>query len=277
MIIFPTDFSETSAKVFPNALAIAKRAGIGIHIVHFYQVDLGEFHGASNFQFTDIEKNLQEQMDAFLKGLPSDADVELKHSLEIGFPIQGLKRMSSENEKYEFIVMSTQGQRNALEKFFGSIAAEVSVRSDLPVLLIPAGLSPRDYENIVFAANKESVDKKSIKEIRPFVKLYNSTVHFVYVCEKKIDNDDRDEVREKIINILFDNDVPDFPFEIHFVEDNNVMDGINHYIEKKNADLAVFCNINRNFWSSILHRSTTKRMAMNTKVPLLVIHLEQEK
>lgn len=276
MIIFPTDFSETSAKVFPNALAIAKRAGLGIHIVHFYQVDLGEFHGASNFQFLDIEKNLQEQMGAFISSLPGADGVEVIHSLEIGFPIQGLKRLSSESDKYEYIVMSTQGQRNALEKFFGSIAAEVSIRSDLPVILIPAGLEARDYENIVYAANKESVTKKAIDEIRPIIKLYNSTVHFVYVCEKKIDHDDRDEVREKIINILFDNDVPDFPFEIHFVEDNNVMDGINHYIEDKNADLAVFCNISRNFWSSIIHRSITKRMAMNTKVPLLVIHLEQE-
>ena len=276
MIIFPTDFSETSAKVFPNALAFAHRAGLGIHIVHFYQVDLGEFHGASNFQYLDIEKSLKEEMDAFMKKLPKNEEVEVVHSLEIGFPIQGLKRLSTESDKYEYILMSTQGQRNALEKFFGSIAAEVSVRSDLPVILIPAGLEARDFENIVFAANKESVTKKSMDEIRPIVKLYNSTVHFVYVCEQKIDNEERGEVRDKIINILFDNDVPDFPFEIHFVEDNNVMDGINHYIEDKNADLAVFCNISRSFWSSILHRSTTKRMAMNTKVPMLVIHLDQE-
>jgi len=276
MILFPTDFSESSAKVFPNALSFAKKAGLGIHIVHFYQVDLGEFHGASNFQYTDIEKNLREQMDNFIKELPSDAAVEISHSLEIGFPIQGIKRMSSEDDRFKYILMSTQGQRNAMEKFFGSIAAEVSVRANKPVLLIPADLDYRPIKNIVFGANKESVHKESIDKIRPIVKLYGATVHFVYVMEGAIDQNEKDEVREQILTTLFDHDVPDFPFEIHFVEGKKVMDGINHYIESKNAELAVFCNINRNFWRSILHRSTTKRMAMNTKVPLLVIHLKEE-
>nr|MBS0036926.1 universal stress protein [Saprospiraceae bacterium] len=276
MILFPTDFSDSSAKVFPNALSFAKKAGLGIHIVHFYQVDLGEFHGASNFQYTDIEKNLREQMDGFVDNLPTDPAVKVSHSLEIGFPIQGIKRLSSEDERFKYILMSTQGQRNAMEQFFGSIAAEVSVRANKPVLLIPAELDYKPVKNIVFGANKESVHKESIDKIRPIVNLYGATVHFVYVVDRQIDPKEKEEIREKIITILFDKDVPDFPFEIHFIEDDNVMDGINHYIEEKDAQLAVFCNINRNFWRSILHRSLTKRMAMNSKVPLLVIHLSEE-
>jgi nucleotide-binding universal stress UspA family protein len=276
MILFPTDFSEASAEVFPFALDFAAKTGLSLHIVHFYQVDLGEFHGATHFQYTDIEKNLREEMDAFLEKLPKNPKVRILNSLEIGFPIQGMKRLTSDKGKYNYIVMSTQGQRNALERFFGSIAAEVSVRADIPVLLIPAGLEYKPFQNIVFAANRESVHKESVDNIRTLVKLYKSTVHFVYVADGK-EKGDKDEVREKIINILFESDAPDFPFLIHFVEGGEVMDGINHYIDKTDADLAVFCNINRNFWRSILHRSTTKKMAMNTRVPMLVIHLGKDK
>ncbi len=275
MILFPTDFSESSAKVFPFALDFAAKTGLSIHVVHFYQVDLGEFHGATHFQYTDIEKSLREEMDGFLEGLPKNPKVRVLNSLEIGFPIQGMKRLTSEGEKYKYIVMSTQGQRNALERFFGSIAAEISVRSDIPVLLIPAGLEHKSFENIVFAANRESVHKDTIDNIRALVKLYKSTVHFVYVADGR-EKGDQEDIRERIINILFEEDVPDFPFLIHFVEGGEVMDGINHYIDKTNADLAVFCNINRNFWRSILHRSTTKKMVMNTRVPMLVIHLTEE-
>lgn len=264
-------------EVFPFAQGLALKAGLDIHIVHFYQVDLGEFHGATHFQYTDIEKNLKEEMEAFLEKLPKNPKVKLNHSLEIGFPIQGIKRLSSEDKgKYKFIVMSTQGQRNAVERFFGSIAAEVSVRADIPVLLVPAGLEYKPVENIVFAANRESVHKESIDKIRALVKVYGASVHFVYVTDGK-EKGDKETVREKIINALFDSDVPDFPFLIHFVEDDQVMDGINHYIKKTDADLAVFCNINRNFWRSVLHRSITKKMAMNTSVPLLVIHLKEER
>lgn len=275
MILFPTDFSDSSAKVFPYALDFAAKTGLSIHIIHFYQVDLGEFHGATHFQYTDIEKNLTEEMDNFIKMLPKNPRVRIESSLEIGFPIQSIKRLAEKGGKYEYIVMSTQGQRNALERFFGSIAAEVSVRADIPVLLIPSGVEYKHFENIVFAANRESVHKESIDSIRALVKLYHSTVHFVYVADSR-EQGDKEEIREKIINILFEEDTPDFPFLIHLVEGENVMDGINHYIDKTNADLTVFCNINRNFWRSILHRSTTKKMIMNTRVPMLVIHLKEE-
>ncbi|TVR84043.1 MAG: universal stress protein [Saprospirales bacterium] len=275
MILFPTDFSDSSAQVFPYALDFAAKTGLSIHIVHFYQVDLGEFHGATHFQYTDIEKNLTEEMENFLKMLPKNPKVRIESSLEIGFPIQSIKRLARKGGKYDYIVMSTQGQRNALERFFGSIAAEVSVRADIPVLLIPSGVEYKHFENIVFAANRESVHKESIDAIRALVKLYHSTVHFVYVGDGR-EKGDKEEIREKIINILFEEDTPDFPFLIHLIEGEQVMDGINHYIDKTNADLTVFCNISRNFWRSILHRSTTKRMIMNTRVPMLVIHLEEE-
>jgi nucleotide-binding universal stress UspA family protein len=63
--------------------------------------------------------------------------------------------------------------------------------------------------------------------------------------------------------------------KIEYLNDPNVVEGLNTYCEKENADLLILTTQQRTFWRTVVHSSITKEMALNPHLPLLVLHDER--
>ena len=70
--------------------------------------------------------------------------------------------------------------------------------------------------------------------------------------------------------------MPDFSFEIAEVDGETVAEGLNNYIQDHPMDLVVMVNLHRKFWDGLFHKSRTKQMALTTKTPLMVLHMEED-
>ncbi|MEM8583442.1 MAG: hypothetical protein AAGF87_04185, partial [Bacteroidota bacterium] len=68
---------------------------------------------------------------------------------------------------------------------------------------------------------------------------------------------------------------PEFSFEFTEIEAESIHEGLDQYMDASPVDMAIIVTKQRNFWERLFHRSATKELAFNAKVPLMVFHLEE--
>ncbi len=61
--------------------------------------------------------------------------------------------------------------------------------------------------------------------------------------------------------------------DLELVKEENVLEGINDYINSNDVDVLAMAIRKRSLLDKIFNRSLTKKMAYHTKIPLLALHL----
>lgn len=273
-ILVPTDFSDTSRNALCYALELAPK--IGAEIINIVHVFLPETAGEADFipPVAQLMESRQEMLQSFVKDSLSEAGqppCPIKHEVLVGFPGDEITQAS---EEHDMIVMGTTGQSGVLEKIFGSVSSSVSQRAFCPVLLVPHDARFQPIRHIVYASNYESADREMVDKVTEFNKAFKAHIHFVHVRKDKEEASRFSKAKEEIFRELFDEGEPGFAFDVAEVENEDVAEGLSQYAEAKKAELAVMVTRHRSIWQSLLHRSQTKRMALATHVPLMVLHLD---
>lgn len=266
-IIFPTDFSKTSEAAFDFAASFARFLNRSIEIVHYYHPVMNDLSGVDYNLAKELQDMKTEQMEKFVERLNKEG-VEVNTSIQVGFPIQTIVDRSKEDE-VSLIIMSTKGEKNALDRWLGSISSEVSVKARCPVILVPEGEHSAELKNVLYASSHESLNEKSIRKLQNLIQQLGAAVHFLYVAP---DDSEKDNIRKEVIDMLFADGEPNFSFSFHLIEDDEPVDGINTYIKNNTIDLLIMYNVSRSFWQSLVHESKSRKMAFNTQVPLLIMH-----
>lgn len=274
-ILVPTDFSATAkcAMTYAQILA-AKMEGGQIDVVHLYLPataaeypnivpPIPEFVEAREKMLTEF---VEENCKSFEGGVATS--LKVNKNLLVGFPADEIVRISS---GYDLIVMGTTGESDLLDELFGSVSSHVARKAKCPVILVPKGIEFNPIHHILYASNYESADENMVHALLDFNQHFKATIHFVHVREEG--DTEFAQSKEDIFNELFTKGEPPFGFEIEEVEGANVSEALNRYAEEKGINLVVMVARKRSFWDNFFHRSQTKRMALNTKLPLMVLHL----
>lgn len=278
-ILVPTDFSSTARSAYHFALEIAKRKQLPIHLVHCYipETDPAFPYLAINSQeFLDTRREL---INKFRQHTPAPHEggvmttVDVKTEIMAGYPTEEIVRMS-QDPNVELIVMGTTGEQGLAGQLFGSVSTHISRKAYCPVLLVPNGVSYNGLKSILFASSAEAVHDGVLQRLKDLAILFNSSVHFVHVREPN-DTADYQAVEEHIFDFFFGESEPVFAFNMDVINAENAVEGLNKYAKLKRADLTVMVSPRRSFWESILHRSKTKAMALNTDIPMLVFHANE--
>jgi nucleotide-binding universal stress UspA family protein len=271
-ILVPIDFSDAAQNAFRYAV---KLAGIMkpevIEVVHVF---LPETTGEADFipPVVQLMQSRKEMLRSFVADLIAENEAlpyQIEQDTLVGFPADEITQAS---EQADLIIMGTTGQSGFLEQAFGSVSSSTAQRASCPVLLIPHDVTFTPYQHIIYASNYDSANPQTLERLLAFNLYFNAQVHFVHVraSQSKLP----EYTREEIFNRLFADGEPDFAFEIAEVEAETVSDGLTSYAEQSGASLVVMATRQRGFWQSIFHRSQTKRMALATRLPMMVMHLK---
>ncbi|MCO6476288.1 MAG: universal stress protein [Phaeodactylibacter sp.] len=273
-ILVPTDFSDTSRNALYYAIELVKHLEAeSIDIVHVF---LPETAGEADFipPVAQLMESRKEMLQTFVRdslGEAGPCPCPVKHEILVGFPGDEITQAS---EDYDMVVMGTTGQSGVLEKIFGSVSSSVSQRAHCPVLLVPHNARFQPIRHIVYASNYESADQEMVDKLEKFNRPFKAHIHFVHVRREKKESARFAKAKEEIFRELFKEGEPDFAFEVAEVENEDVAEGLSQYADDNKADLAVMVTRHRSIWQSLLHRSQTKRMALATHIPLMVLHLD---
>ncbi len=270
-ILVPVDFSDTSKNAFQFALAYAEKTGAQLRLIHAYNSPLDVANPAMLLTITEQEERINETLKQLVQSLqPSDSKVKVTYEAKLGFAVDEVIKMS-ESPDVDMIIMGTMGEHLAIEKVFGTVSSDVSQQAHCPVMLIPPDIKFSPINDILFASDYSATEGQVLDKILKFAKTFNAALHFVHINNNPEDLSTSPE--ELIFEKVFASKDPETPMYFAEVKDSSVTDGLNHYIHNHNIDILTVVSQKRSFWERIFHKSTTKRMVLNSEIPLLVLHV----
>lgn len=265
-VLFLTDFSDNAKNAIYYGLSLygnepCKFIFLNNFFIPYSSPDVPvQMNDITSENADKLFKLLLEQID---KDFP-----ENDFKFETDFRVGDLTPTTSsivEKEGVDLIIMGTQGASGLTEILVGSRTASVIKNVNCPVLAIPEEAEYEIPTKIVLAID----DELEFSEItlHPLLEIIKKTEAELLVLHIS-DNNKQDKVlNNEKINQFFKNT----KFSYHLIYNEEVLLGIEKFVEKQNASMLGMITHKLNLFERIFHRSITKKMSLHSKIPLLAL------
>jgi nucleotide-binding universal stress UspA family protein len=270
-ILVPTDFSSTADNAVRYAIEIARKSKSKIVLFHAYQLPMT----TSEIQLIvitqeELERESINRLNEEKTKLENAEGKEIKIETKVaeGFLVDVVEEVCKEI-KADLIVMGITGASKVEEILFGSNTIGIVRHTNCPAIIVPHDATFKQINNIVFAADYQKIkDKRSFEQIRNYVRLFNATLHILYIdLPTELISSER-----AIEGIKLENELEDIKHEFHFLEHVDVSKGVNEYVDKVQAEMVMIIPRKHNLLERIFKSSQTKKLAFHSHVPMLCIH-----
>lgn len=269
-ILIPTDFSQNAKRATDYALSLFDSKDLSVTLFYVSYIPYGTADVA--YSVNDIIYNNSKELFKTEQHRINEKFPNLKCSITTHFSIGDVVGEACElesEEKFDLIVMGTKGASGLAEVFVGSRTSAMIRSVKTPVLAIPEAAEFTIPKRILFAANEELIDQTVNLDVLKEIAIQNhSKIDALYISK----NDENKEIIEKFLAYEIDLNFVDIPHDLKMKHGNNVEEALKGYTENNSIDLVAMITTNGKLFHNIFHESITKRVAMHTKTPLLVMH-----
>jgi len=265
-ILIPTDFSYSAKNAYYYALQLYGNTESSFDVVHIYHTSFDPSQPTVLDFSLGIDKIKKENIDKLIDDIPEIIQNDLPENTKInGKVIMGFaaEQLVSLSKEYDVIVMGTTGSHRLADKIFGTISLEVSQKAHCPIFLIPDDSKFIKFKNIVYTCDFEGINPGILDKIVNFAQRFDAQIHFLHISKENESLDLENEIKQLNFPITYSTKT---------IHSDSISDGLNDYVEENNIELVIMATKHRNFWEQILHKSVTKKMAINSQVPLLIYH-----
>jgi nucleotide-binding universal stress UspA family protein len=280
-ILFPIDFSETSVKALHQLIPMAVEWQADIHLVHavFPQYEAMELPVLA----AQATQERLQATNALLENLVDSLETEYANrfvyqprfssSAEIGNPIQVIADVAK-RDGYELVAMGTRGEHNQLDTWMGSVASGVirGVPHTADVLILPEHFTYKGIDTVVFAGSLAESDTVHLLEAARLMEPFSAVIHYVHVLSGT--EDGMNSRLQKLADLL-QHSTPALQVRYATHEAGDSTEGLNAYADLHQADLIVMTTHPKTIWERVFQTSHTRRMALHSKLPLLVLKSER--
>lgn len=275
-ILIPIDFSNNSKNAYQYGHCLAAHFRANLELLHVLSIDtLSEvpyysLHEESIEQYQELLKQFIKKI-ALPPACCDESNVRISEDFSViyGLPDEAIIDKTN-SDSVDLVVMSTTGKDGLLQKIIGSVSRNVAIYGKTPVILIPENVTYRCPRHILYATNHHPDEIEGLKQLVKFAKQFNAFIHIVHVDTT---SSSTEEVREHLESKIFKNGIKNIDYKITTVYANDVLTGLNNYILDNEIDIVAITTIHRPFLKQLFHKSTTKKMAIQTKLPLMVLHI----
>lgn len=264
-ILFPTDFSDSSRNALSYALAVAKKTGAILHILHSieeaYDISLvtPEVHKGINSKVEELFDNLVDEIREKYSDIPLETHIQNGRA---AFTIME----EAQNREADLIVMGSKG-RGGIQKFLvGNTTRELFQRSDVPVLAVPEQQTYSGFDKILFTTAYQDEDLNALEYVVELAKVFDSRVTVFHASEDS-------GLRSRILSRGFKEmarDTIDYEHLAFEKEDSiSFMEAVHSKIQKETTSLLTMVHYQNRF--APFEKNYTKEMSEDIKVPLLVL------
>ena len=261
-ILAPVDFSPASLNALSFAAELARRSSANLIVGTVVQTER-------------VEHDVSSQLDEAILSVRTSFGGKVNCSPEVvvGDLIESIMQMIGDHQP-DLVVMGTKGASGLKEILIGSNTVKVLAKTTVPVLVVPESALFENFHNtgknkIVLATDLDAVDNEKglelLKEIAMLI--IEPKVKVVSIRPKNTELDYMKRLQRDALLGLFH---PEVESERITVFSNNVMSGLNYYLDK-NDDTGLVAMIARDT-GQLIQRHYTREMASHTHYPLLVLH-----
>lgn len=272
-IFCPTDFSDKSLVSMKTAYDIAVKVQGTLVLMHTFHITGKDVSvGFNEKDISQLEYESEEKLNEVIESLidykPS-VNVSFEKIVKQGFAVDEIIRESNRAQA-DLVVLYTKGIHGLAEKVAGSVAGNVLSSTNIPVLIIPAGLHHVDFSHIVFASSFSEEEEGLLNSVLEYGKLFQSKITILHVQENVSIKDRSDAAHYALKNNLLEKGIDQISIDL--IESKHIEDGINKYAKEQNAGLLIMAREKRSFWAKLFNKSSTTKMAHHTKIPLIAMH-----
>ena len=277
-ILFPTDLSESAGNAFKYALLIADKLKANVEVLHVV------YPQGESLDFPVVVAQVTKQkLDAdrvLLKKFVDEGIAQVKTNLqnepsivtalEVGTPVSEIVRIAKQDD-VDMIMMGSRGtNRTRFEKVLGSIAVGVVQKAHCPVVVIPENTKFKNLERLAYASNVLTSDPFELWQTLRLLDVFDPVVHLVHFNYDKEGNPEAYQELEDMESFL-ESRSPNTAVKIHNLPGKQLEDDLNEFIQKEKIDMLVMFQPEHTIWDRLFKKSATKKMAIHSEVPLLVL------
>jgi nucleotide-binding universal stress UspA family protein len=279
-ILYPTDFSNESAKAFQVALELAKKTNDSITLLHVYGVPLPltGFDDPRGIDMTDEMMAAQEQaMEDRMKLFKDELKDRYNNYSSEMVRVSGVLRMgykgpevihTAEEMHASYIVMEVKHFNKKRNFLFGNTTTHILGKSKVPVVTVPEGFQFNGIKKIGYATDLTFNDNAVIARLLDLAAIFDAQVKCFHVHDSNLDTEN------SIIDDFIERYKPEANagrISFQLVDNLNTVDGIEYYIKENDIDLLAVVK-EKKYWLDLFDTSITKQLAFHAKVLLLVYH-----
>lgn len=267
-ILVPTDFSKLSKFALKYAIKIANRLDGSITVLHIITTTRA-------LRFSMLEKmrlsgqNFPEAAALELEKMIRTLSEQYKSARPINFQVvrgayfpstllREARRLHS-----GLVVMGTRGATGITRAVLGSNTNSVIEVSHVPVLAVPEKAEFKGFRNVVYASDLRNLHEE-LETLIPYVERFDSTIHLIHIVPPGTPVD--------IIEIKIEQVLRKFPYKniiTLVLVDIDIDSALDHYVEVSKADVLAMFTHELSFFEKVFDRSTTRKMAFHSRIPLL--------
>jgi nucleotide-binding universal stress UspA family protein len=140
-LLVPTDFGEASERALAYAVALAKRLGADVVVLHAFEIPIVGFPDGAMVATAELTSRIlegaQSGLDRALARHKGD-EVPMRAFVRQGDPWRSVLEAATEFSA-GMIVMGTHGRRGLPRALIGSVAEKIVRTATVPVLTVHAG------------------------------------------------------------------------------------------------------------------------------------------
>lgn len=274
-ILVPTDFSKCSINALKIATQLAIKLRAKIEVVHAFHVpayapmDVMAVDLVNQPILKEQQDEVKKQFTSLINLVPELKDISYSTKTFVA-PTADAIYECTEQDDIDMIVMGTKGEHDAMEKLFGSMSSEVIKSADVPVLVVPENVENFQPKHIGFAADLHEIDNMNrLSVLSLMAKMFDAQINIFHISEENDEESLSEAARERM---FLEGSLKDIDHSFATIYHEEPLEGIMEFAESKKLDMLAMYPRQRKFWDKLIHGSTTKKVVMQIKIPLLTIH-----
>ncbi|MDF9798676.1 nucleotide-binding universal stress UspA family protein [Catalinimonas alkaloidigena] len=275
-ILVTTDYSSDAQNAVHYAAKLAAYFNAKLLLFNAFQMSV---HTSNAFMSPSAVDHMIANNEERLNELGN----ELSQTYNI--KVTGITYVSMVDEELSMLVkkhhvdLVVMGMQNDLteNKLLGNTTTAVIRKADFPVLVVPFGVEFHNIEKILFARDENAIHEKdkSIRLLKEIAEGFKADVEIFHV--EKMPVKQTDELTEEMQEDELEQVLKGTHHAYKMTNATKVADSIVDEIKNYQPDLLVMIPHKGTFMDRLLKRSITRRMVMETQVPLLALSDIREK
>jgi len=257
-VIVPVDFSETSLNAARYATKfLTGHYGVNMILHHVY--DKAE-------EATEITARLEQLKNHLRESGIVKTEILAEQGDDFIDELEKLAR----HRQAELVIMGITGRSPISQSLIGSNTLKMLNTKACPVLIIPQDCIYTDVKNVLLTSDFQDVQANTPSvPIRELLKTSYPKMHIVNVdSEHYVSLTEEYQAEKMKLKEMFQ----DFNPEFYFLGMNDTDEAINQFAGDKNVDLIIILHKDQSIFSKLFVKSHTKKLAYQSKVPVLAIH-----
>ena len=270
-LLVPTDFSDQALTSLQYTLALARELQANVCVLNSYNIPINNIETDYVVdQAIWLEQALEranEEMKLLEERYLKSAGVPYQCLVHPGSTMENINQVVQENGIGLVIIGAYESKQ--LETFFGELYTYAIKNAKAPVLLIPENSTYVHPKKVVFATDLKPADNNApVEKLHSILAELNPALELLHVYKPgdELSNKESAELVSLKAQLAALNP------RVVTLEAEDAEEGILTYANQQKADWIVAVSHHYGLWEGFFHSSHTKKLARQTKIPLLVSH-----